>query len=127
MRLVGVSSVLTALEVFPTLVRAAGASLPEGGALDGFDMLPILQGRDVPSGRESMFWERMGDCGARVGRWKLVNSRRGGGLFDLSEDIGESTDLSEELPEIREQVQRRYEDWVKAMANAEPRGPFRNY
>ena len=117
---------LSALDVFPTLVRAAGASLPEGVVLDGFDMLPVLQGV-AESQRETMFWNRQGNYGARVGRWKLVHSRDGGGLFDLAEDIGESDDLSAKLPDVRKRVQRRYREWERAMAEAEPRGPFKNY
>ena len=117
---------LTALEVFPTLVAAAGAEAPTDVLLDGFDMLRVLQGHE-PSPRESMFWERQGEYGARVGKWKLVNSRRGSGLFDLSEDLGEATDLSEELPAVRKRMERHYKKWVGAMAEAEPRGPFKNY
>ena len=117
---------LSALEVFPTLVRAAGADLPEGIELDGFDMLPVVQGRRETQ-RDSMFWERQGEYGARLGKWKLVSSRRGSGLFDLSEDIGESRDLREKLPAVRKRVQDRYEEWVKAMRDAQPRGPFRDY
>ena len=117
---------LTALEVFPMLVKAAGSSLPEDVELDGFDMLPILQGQ-AKSERESMFWERQGEFGARLGRWKLVHSRRGGGLFDLSEDLAESNDLTKELPDVHERVRRAYRDWVQQMAAAEPRGPFKNY
>ncbi len=117
---------LTALEVFPMLVKAAGSSLPEDLELDGFDMLPILQGQ-AKSERESMFWERQGEYGARLGHWKLVHSRRGGGLFDLSEDLAESNDLTKELPDVHERVRRAYRDWVKEMAAAEPRGPFKNY
>ena len=117
---------LTALEVFPMLVKAAGASLPENVELDGFDMLPVLQGQ-AKSERESMFWERQGEYGARLGRWKLVHSRRGSGLFDLSEDISESNDLTKELPDVYKRVRRAYRDWEREMAAAEPRGPFKNY
>ena len=117
---------LTALEVFPMLVKAAGSSLPEDVELDGFDMLPILQGQ-AKSERESMFWERQGEYGARLGHWKLVHSRRGGGLFDLSEDLAESNDLTKELPDVHKRVRRAYRDWVQEMAAAEPRGPFKNY
>ena len=117
---------LTALEVFPTLAAAAGAQVPVGVAIDGFDMLPVLKGQG-PSRRDRMFWERQGDSGARLGEWKLVRSRRGGGLFDLSEDIGERSDLSERLPEVRARVERAYEEWAAQMAEAEPRGPFRDY
>ena len=107
-------------------MAAAGASLPEDVELDGFDMLPVLQGTET-SRRESMFWERQGEYGARVGKWKLVASRRGGGLFDLSEDLGEQHDLTTELPDVLKRMQGSYESWSRAMADAEPRGPFKNY
>ncbi|MXY68608.1 MAG: sulfatase-like hydrolase/transferase [Acidobacteriia bacterium] len=117
---------LTALEVFPMLVKAAGASLPEEVEFDGFDMLPVLRGQ-AKSERESMFWERQGEYGARLGRWKVVQSRRGSGLFDLSEDVAERNDLAKELPDVYERVRRTYRDWVREMAAADPRGPFKNY
>ena len=74
-----------------------------------------------------MFWERQGEYGARVGKWKLVNSRRGSGLFDLSEDLGETNDLSAKLPAVRKRVASRYREWGRAMAESEPRRPFRDY
>jgi len=40
-----------------------------------------------------MFWQRRADKAARVGHWKWVESARGNGLFDLSNDIGETTNL----------------------------------
>ena len=117
---------LTALEVLPTLAGAAAAPLPDGVRLDGFDMLPVLQGR-AKSVRESMFWERQGEYGARLGTWKLVHSRKGGGLFDLAEDSAESTDLSKDLPDVLARVRRAHRQWARQMAEAEPRGPFKDY
>ena len=89
-------------------------------------MLPVLQGQ-AESARESMFWERQGEYGGRVGRWKLVNSRRGSGLFDLTEDAAESRDLTKDLPDVLRRVRRAYRDWAQQMADAEPRGPFKDY
>ena len=90
---------LTTLELFPTLVGAAGAKRPEGVVLDGFDMLPTLQGK-APSPRSEMFWERRGDRAAQVGTTKWVESEDGGGLFDLSRDIAEKEDLSRTMPGV---------------------------
>ena len=42
------------------------------------DMTAVLAGAR-PSPRREMFWERRGDRAARVGRWKWVQSARGGG------------------------------------------------
>jgi arylsulfatase A-like enzyme len=117
---------LTSLEIFPTLVQAVGLDPPEGVVLDGFDMLPVLEGQ-AKSQRTEMFWERRADRAARVGKWKWVDSTRGSGLFDLSADIGEEHDLSREKPQVLEMVKGRFAAWKKEMAAAEPRGPFRDY
>ena len=117
---------LTSLEMFPTFCRAAGVETPAGIVLDGFDMMPVVTGRrDSP--REEMFWERRGDKAARVGHWKWVDSQRGSGLFDLSQDIGEQQDLSGEKRDVLDHLRSRFAAWKKSMAEAEPRGPFRDF
>ncbi len=117
---------LTALEIFPMLCRASGVRLPRGVVLDGFDMTPVLTGKRK-SPRREMFWQRRGDKAARVGNWKWVKSSRGSGLFDLSKDISEENDLSKERPDMLRMVKLRFAAWEKLMADAEPRGPFRDF
>jgi arylsulfatase A len=45
----------------------------------------------------------------------------------VSSDIGEQHDLSNEKPEVLSMVKSRFAAWNKHMAEAEPRGPFRNF
>jgi len=117
---------LTSMELFPTLCNAVGAPLPEGVVLDGFDAREILAGTK-PSPRKEMFWVRRAFRGARVGNWKWVDMKGKGGLFDLSNDIGEEHDLSEEKPEVLQHVLSRFEAWKAEMEAAEPRRPFRDF
>lgn len=117
---------LTSLEVLPTVLAAAGAEPPPGVVLDGFDMLPVLQG-EIKSPRREMFWQRQNDRAARVARWKWVESSRGGGLFDLYRDKSETHDLSQERPDKLRMVKERFSAWQRKMQEAEPRGPFRDY
>jgi arylsulfatase A-like enzyme len=117
---------LTALEVFPTVLQAAGIDAPEDVVLDGFDMMPILAG-EKPSPRREMFWQRRADRAARVGNWKWVESQAGSGLFDLSSDISERHDLSKDRPDALEMLKTRFAQWKEAMDEAEPRGPFRDF
>ncbi|HEX3870825.1 MAG TPA: sulfatase-like hydrolase/transferase [Pirellulales bacterium] len=117
---------LTALEIVPTLLAATGASAPAGVKLDGFDMLPVVRG-ETASSRTEMFWQRRGDKAARVGHWKWVDSAKGGGLFDLNADIGESTDLSGQKPDIARKLRERFVAWQQEMDAGPPRGPFRDY
>jgi hypothetical protein len=86
----------------------------------------VLAG-EKPSPRAAMFWQRRGDIGARVGSWKWVSAGKGGGLFDLASDLGETKDLSNEKPEVLARVKSRYAAWRAEMDATEPRGPFRDY
>ncbi len=120
---------LTALEIFPTLVAAAGAQAPQDVKLDGFDMLPVLAG-ERKSPRTEMFWQRRNDRAARIGNWKWiegVKDGKGSGLFDLATDVGEAHDLSKEKPDVLKMMQERFAAWRAEMDAADPRGPFRDY
>jgi arylsulfatase A-like enzyme len=130
------SEFLSALEVLPTLAAAGGAALPPDIVFDGFDMLPVLQGK-VKSARQEMFWDwPSGYEAARVGQYKWVSTtprdRRGEvpakeELFDLAADPGEKHDLSQTQPQRLAEVKARYARWRTEMEAAEPRGPFRNF
>ncbi len=117
---------LTSLELFPTLSEIAGVGIDDGLVLDGFDMLPVLEGK-IDSPRNEMVWKRRGDVAIRVGKWKWIDSQRGGGLFNLSTDVGETKDLTERRPEVAKRLQNRLGQWLEEMDRAEPRGPFRDY
>jgi arylsulfatase A-like enzyme len=117
---------LSTLEVFPTLLAAAGANPPPGLVLDGFNMLPVLQGK-AKSSRTEMFWQMREAGAARVGSIKWVDSPKGGGRFDLSADPGEKRDLTASRPTLADQLRARFAAWRREMDAAEPRGPFRNY
>ena len=117
---------LTALEVFPTVLAATNTAPPAGVTLDGFDMIPVLADA-AESPRDAMFWQRRDDKAARVGHWKWVSSRAGKGLFNLAEDVGEKSDLSKQRPDKLKELKDRFAAWQQQMADAEPRGPFRDY
>ncbi|MPZ17845.1 MAG: sulfatase-like hydrolase/transferase [Luteitalea sp.] len=126
---------LTALEVLPTLVAVSGAAQPDV-RLDGFDMLPVLQGK-AKSSRREMYWQWPSAYqAARVGQYKWVSywPRRNPDnlepteeLFDLSVDLAEQRNLAREKPEILTMMRARFARWEAEMEAAEPRGPFRNY
>ncbi len=127
---------LTSLELLPTFANLGGAPIPAGLVLDGFDMLPVLQGK-IKSPRTEMFWDWPSAFqAARVDQYKWVSyvprDRRGlveakEELFDLSTDPSEKKNLIAQMPEVLAQVKARFARWRAEMNAAEPRGPFRNY
>jgi arylsulfatase A-like enzyme len=117
---------LTTLELLPTLAVAARTHPPAGIALDGYDMLPTLAD-SAPSPRKEMFWEFRGQKAARIGNYKWLDSEQRRELFDLASDVGEKNDLSAKQPNIAADIASRWTAWRKAIDEAEPRGPFRDY
>lgn len=118
----------TTLELFPTFLAAAGAKSPPDLKLDGFNLLPLLEGRGK-SERKEMFWQATARnaSAARVGDWKWVNHAGKEGLYNLATDLGEKRDLCAERPDMLKTVKDRYAAWWKEMQAAELRGPFRDY
>jgi arylsulfatase A-like enzyme len=117
---------LTSLELFPTLLNLAGVAPPKGVVLDGFDMMPMLAD-NRPSPRREMYWKRRAKEAARVENWKWVRNESGTFLFDLSKDISEKNNLIDNMPEKAAEMQQHFENWLKRMDEAEPRGPFKDF
>jgi arylsulfatase A-like enzyme len=120
------SDFVTTLDIFPTLLAAAQVPDPEGIKLDGFDSLPVLEGKKR-SLREEMFWHERDRKAVRIGQYKWIDAPGESGLFDLSSDPDEKHDLSAERPELLAKFKRRFDRWDAEMNAAEPRGPFRDY
>ena len=118
---------LTSLEIIPSLVKATAAESPADVTLDGFDWWPTLRGQQT-SPRRDMFWKRRDHRAARIGNWTWIQlGDQDSMLFDLQTDIGESTDLAKQYPEVVRDIQNRYEQWQAEMDASEPRGPFRDF
>ena len=92
-------------DVMPTLAELAGvpAEVPEG--IDGISVAPTLLDRGEQKKHEYLFWESR-DRAVRMGKWKGILRRGKVGLYDLTTDIGEKTDLAEKHPDIAEKLGR---------------------
>jgi arylsulfatase A len=111
----------------PTFLRVAGVQAPEHLVLDGYDILDHWMGQSDSSPRQEMHWEFRGQWAVRSGDWKLLGGQRVSGLYDLSADIGEQHDLTDEHPEVVERLERQRASWRQQMEQAEPRRPFRDF
>lgn len=116
------------IDLLPTLARLAGGELPEK-PIDGKDIAPLLLGEaDAKSPQEAYFiyWGRELQA-VRSGKWKLhfthaYRTLRAPGrdgkpgpydtartelaLFDLEQDIGQTTNVAAEHPQVVERLQR---------------------
>ncbi len=110
------------MDVFPTLLRAAGGD-PGRYDLDGTDLMPALaNGAAWP--QRPLFWEYGEQTAVRDGQWKLVLNGRilnapdpadAVHLSDLAADPGETKNLAADQPEVAARLRRAAEEWRAKM------------
>jgi arylsulfatase A-like enzyme len=115
----GSDAVVSALDILPTALAAAGVAMPADRPADGIDLIPVLSG-EKPAPTRDLFWCSGGEEGwwaVRSGDWKLVAERERIELFDLAADPGEATDLAASKPDQVAELTRRHDVWLAAMAD----------
>lgn len=95
-------------DFLPTAAEVAGVEPP--AEIDGRSFLPVLLGEDQQP-PEFLYWEhgegeRLKQA-VRMGDWKAVRRapRAPLELYDLSADLGETTDLAAQHPEVVERIE----------------------
>lgn len=92
---------VNSMDLFPTLLRAAGAEVPDDRPIDGNDLGPMLHGDVDESPSQRYYYFRGHQLQAvRQGPWKLQLAGGGVELFHLDRDIGERFNVAGEHPEI---------------------------
>ena len=116
------------LDIHPTVLAAAGVSVPAEARLDGVNLLPYLTGQKTDRPHEVLYWRfnfppRRPDShkwAIREGDWKLFTDvgkgdRPGSGgnlkLVNLAADMSESRDLSQEHPEKVKALAAAWKKW----------------
>ena len=113
---------VSSVDYFPTISAAARVATPEGVVIDGVDLKPALAGGNS-LGREDLFWHFPHYRGrgippysiVRSGDWKLLKRYDGRPfeLYDLGEDLGETKDLSDEMPAKVKELDAKIVSWLK--------------
>jgi arylsulfatase A-like enzyme len=104
---------VSALDIFPTVVAAAGTKLPEQ-PLDGVNLLPYLTGEKHGSPHETLYWRMGANYALRRGEWKLVRqtpprTEARPQLYNLATDAAEERDLAGERPELVSVLQAEWD------------------
>jgi arylsulfatase A-like enzyme len=117
------------LDLTATALAVAGVKVRKEMQLDGVNLLPFLSGEKKGAPHEILFW-RMGEQMAiRMGDFKLVrydsnydtNTGKpqpvtGAKLYNLWEDIGETKDLANTMPDKMKELQSQWDRWNGTLA-----------
>ena len=102
------------MDLLPTIADIAGVPLPEGRKFDGVSLRKVILEQKVLPPRK-LFWgyEARGTA-MRDGDWKFLTLKnKGWELYNLSEDPGESNDLSGKYPEKAGEMYLETATWLK--------------
>ncbi|MCK4920926.1 MAG: sulfatase-like hydrolase/transferase [Bacteroidales bacterium] len=106
----GVTSdeIAISIDLLPTFAKLAGGHLSDN-KIDGRDISEFLFNPEQIKSPQNEVANR--GRAYRMGKWKLIGNR----LYNLEEDIAETTNVANQFPEIYEEIKRKNEDWIKEM------------
>ncbi len=112
---------VTSADFYPTCLVAAGLPPHPAQHRDGMDLRPVLEGADSLD-REALFWHyphynshpsSVPSSVIRKGDWKLIQTfdPEGFELYNLRDDLGETTNLMDSQTAKADELKRDLENW----------------
>lgn len=114
-------AIFATLDFLPTFANLCGYEVPADRIIDGVDQTDLLLGKSETGNRDHYFYHS-GNHGVRQGKWKLLYADRwpdnfnrtypkdlgtnGVELYNLDEDISETTNLADGHPDIVTRLQK---------------------
>ncbi|MFN7138592.1 MAG: sulfatase, partial [Limisphaerales bacterium] len=122
------TTVVSALDFFPSMARIAGVSLPKEVVFEGEDLSAALLGKSRKNRSQPIFWnrppdrpgeedDRWPDLAMRDKNWKLLLMHDGSNtqLYDLSKDPGETRNVAGENPKVVARMSKSLLEWWKTL------------
>jgi arylsulfatase A-like enzyme len=125
-------TVISAVDLLPTLAAIGGAKLPADYTSDGEDLAAAIKG-ELPVRTKPLFWEygrndtsfaypkdakhRSPNVAVRDGDWKLLVNADGTGaeLYDLATDRAEVKNLATDKPDVAKRLTAAALKWRKSL------------
>ncbi len=105
--------IVMTMDMLPTCAQLTKADIPNNLKFDGTDIGPLLF-NSKPLPKRAVCWKMDDEKAIRKGKWKLcMIGESEPELYDLSKDIGETTNLADEHPELLKQLTDEYLQWEK--------------
>jgi len=121
---------VTSADIYPTILELSGLPLDPSQHRDGESFVSVLEGQDAPI-RDFIVWHFPHYHGStwapgsaiRAGNWKLIEfyEEEAVELYDLSDDVSETRDLSAAMPAKTEELRGMLRDYLQSVDAQMPR------
>lgn len=120
-------TLLTGMDIPPSLLSLAGIEAPDSVQFDGLDMSEAFIGESAPERGQPVMWVCPPDfrgpdnkwqaLAIREGKWKLLvnTDTTGAELYNLKENPGETINVVEDYPEVASGLQAEVLGWFDAI------------
>ena len=106
---------VSSLDFAATMADLSGAKVDKAKPLDGVNLIPYLKGENTELPHEALYLRKFDQqrYSVRKGKYKLVIPFLNGKpqLYDLEEDIGETSDLALVKPKILSELDALRQEW----------------
>ncbi|MHC4639778.1 MAG: sulfatase-like hydrolase/transferase [Planctomycetota bacterium] len=114
------------LDATVTALAAAGVKILPQWKLHGVNLLPFLSGQKTGAPHDALYWRHGKQMAIRMGDYKLVRYDTNveirstdsvklpisaPKLYRLSDDIGETKDLTAKMPDKAKELQKKWDEW----------------
>lgn len=135
------AEVTASIDILPTVARLAGAKLSDR-KIDGHDIWSLMSGQEGATSPHEAYCLMHGPGAVRSGKWKFYPWQEGKGgqrnadtgrppstdpvqLYDTVADIGETTNVASQYPDVVQRLQAAYDAHVaEIQANRRPTAPL---
>jgi arylsulfatase A-like enzyme len=117
------------LDILPTALAAANVPVSPEWKTEGVNLLPYVTGEKSEPPHEALYWRFGQQIAIRKGDWKLVKgagegvaggaavgvaTTNGAQLFNVTNDIGEKTNLAAQEPAKVKELATAWDEWNKS-------------
>jgi arylsulfatase A-like enzyme len=102
----------SALDIFATSIGVGGLGKTTGKPLDGVNLISHISGKNKSEPHQTLFWRKEGMAAVRDGGFKLIRlDEYGYRMYNLTNDLGETVDLTTSDPTKLNELKSSLERW----------------
>jgi arylsulfatase A-like enzyme len=105
----------SSLDIFKTSLAAANTNA-DGLKLDGANLIPYIKETVSGNPHKALFWKKLIQSAIRISNYKMVYMKDYGAvLYDLENDLGETTNLILSKKSIADSLELSYKAWESTL------------